>query len=152
MSVRCEPKAGDHLECDHGSGCCRQTWNGVDSLDEEGDRHALTVLSARAEPTCSGCGGDVEARACTACAAPLLARALFRTDPRAVAFVELVSDHLCWPSYEGSDIDFTKLEAAWITAWDRNEGGWRREATDRATAMLDIIRATPHKSVTKETP
>lgn len=142
-TVKYEPQAGDELECEGGPLCCWQAWNGTDSLEEGGGRHALTVLSKRKPvppPMCSGCGAEVHSRACTACSAPLVARALFRTDPRAIAFVESVSDHLCWPSYEGADINYERLEDAWAKAWERNEGGLRTEAQSRARAMLDVIR------------
>ncbi len=152
-TVRYEPQAGDQLECEHGSMCCWQTWNGVDSLEEGDGRHALTVLTKRQLApalTCNGCGAEVTARSCTSCAAPIIAKALFRTDPRAIAVVDMVSDAICYVGkYEDWDMDLERQERAWETAWRRNEGGLRTESEQRARDMLHEIRtATPEPGAT----
>lgn len=96
------------------------------------------------EMKCTGCGDDVHARMCTGCATPMLAKALFRTDARAVVFVDGVADCGNYAGeYEDWDYSDERLERAWAVAWERNEGGWRTEAETRAREVIwNLQRAT----------
>lgn len=151
------PKAGDRLECSEGRYCCSQVWNGVDSLEEGDGRHALTVLSEPdppPPPKCNGCGSEVTARSCTACAAPIIARALFDTDRRVLDFVGQVGDFFWYragvPEW---DYDTDRHSAAMQRAWDLDEHGWRTEANERARDMLTCIRqASPFTRKDTEEP
>jgi len=63
-----------------------------------------------------------------------LARALFETDPRVIAFVTLVSDcTVTLPS--GKVTEAVRYQKAMQTAWTRDENGWRTEAGERAKAI-----------------
>ena len=96
------------------------------------------------KPKCSFCGDECTSRACTGCAAPMIARALFETDQRVRDFVESVGDFNCFPADESKwDFDGSRKEATMQKAWDRNEHGWRAEAEQRARDVMSVVRAVP---------
>jgi len=144
-----EPTAGDWLECDHGSMCCWQHWDGVEPLEavrgknDEHDRHALTRLSRPPKP-------PVEVRE-VPWAVERLARLLFETDESVLTHVRIRSestqrDHESTRAHIRAYLDVgprdelgpKRWSKVMQIAWDLNVAGLRTKATDRATRMRQL--------------
>lgn len=75
-----------------------------------------------------------------------LARAIWRTDRRVIAFCASVDDAVAPP--QPADADWAKVgeevvrrhERALDIAWTRDEHGWATEAQQRAEQILDVLR------------
>ena len=140
--VSYEPQAGDYLECEHGSMCCWQQWNGVDSLDEGDGRHALTVLSV--PPVNEKIVQVLPPHA-------NLMRVLWETDPEVVAFVERVGDFLK-PDGGWVAVDIVRKRAAYETAWSRREPTGSRERADKRAVMMLVKLSSEQTSNPQEKP